>query len=185
MEKTIKTKKNDLIELEFTGIVKDTGQIFDTNIQSEAEKLNPTIDKKTIKPLTIYIGQGSVVPGLDKELEGKEIGKSYEIEVSASDAFGQRRPELVKLIPLSAFREHNIQPQPGMTLALDNTLVKIITVSGGRIMADLNNPLAGKDIVYKFKIKKKIEKKLDVDKEKTKEEKNEKKEEKIEKKQAK
>ena len=44
-----------------------------------------------------------------------------------------------------------------MTLALDNTLVRIISVSGGRILVDFNNPLSGKDIIYEFSIKKIVE----------------------------
>jgi hypothetical protein len=39
-----------------------------------------------------------------------------------------------------------------MVLTLDNLLVKIIAVSGARVTADFNNPLAGKNLRYKFKI---------------------------------
>ena len=48
-------------------------------------------------------------------------------------------------------------PRPGMTLALDNALVRIASVSGGRILVDFNNPLSGKEIVYEFTIKRKID----------------------------
>ena len=156
MANTIKTNKNDFIELEFTGIVKETGQIFDTNVKNQAKKLDLNIDEKKIKPLIICIGQNMVPSAFDKALEEKEINKHYKIELSPEEAFGKRDPSLVKLIPLSAFTEKNIQPQPGMTFALDTTLVKILSVSGGRVLADFNNPLAGKDIIYEFKIKRKI-----------------------------
>ena len=43
-----------------------------------------------------------------------------------------------------------------MVFALDNHVVKIITVSGARVTVDFNNPLAGKDIKYKFKIIRKV-----------------------------
>ena len=49
-----------------------------------------------------------------------------------------------------------MNPYPGMTLQLDNTIAKVISVSGGRVMMDFNNPLAGKEINYTFKITKKI-----------------------------
>jgi hypothetical protein len=55
---------------------------------------------------------------------------------------------------MKIFAEQKIYPQPGMTLALDNTLVKVVSVSGGRVMVDFNNPLAGKDLEYDFTIKK-------------------------------
>jgi FKBP-type peptidyl-prolyl cis-trans isomerase 2 len=61
------------------------------------------------------------------------------------------------MMPLKIFAEQKVYPQPGMTFALDNNLVKIISVSGGRVMADFNNPLAGKDIEYEFTIKRFVE----------------------------
>jgi len=36
-------------------------------------------------------------------------------------------------------------------------LVKVVSVSGGRVLVDFNHPLAGKDLVYEFTIKNKIE----------------------------
>ena len=36
-------------------------------------------------------------------------------------------------------------------------IARIITVSGARVVTDFNNPMAGKDLKYEFKIVKKIE----------------------------
>ena len=145
--------KNDFIELEFTGSVKG-GEIFDTNIKEDAKKSGLEIDAK---PFIICVGQEMVIPGLDKALEEKEIGKDYNAEVEPKDAFKERRKELVRLIPMNAFTEKEIHPRAGMMLALDNTLVKVISVSGGRVLCDFNNPLAGKVVTYKFKIKRKVD----------------------------
>jgi FKBP-type peptidyl-prolyl cis-trans isomerase 2 len=41
-------------------------------------------------------------------------------------------------------------------LNLDGMIAKILSVSGGRVITDFNNPLAGKDIEYEFTIKKKV-----------------------------
>ena len=82
----------------------------------------------------------------------KEIGKNYEIKLSPKDAFGERNRELIKTIPLKAFTEKDFSPRPGMIITLDNIMTKIIAVSGARVIADFNNPLAGKEIGYKFTI---------------------------------
>ena len=147
-----KINKNDFIELEFIGKEID-GKVFDTNIPEEAEKIDIKIENK---PFIICVGQKMVVKGLDKALEGKEIGKTCNITLSYEEAFGPRRRELVRLIPLNVFTEKNVSPRPGMTLALDNNLVRIASVSGGRVLVDFNNPLAGKEISYEFVIKRKI-----------------------------
>lgn len=146
------TKKNDFVELEFIGRVKN-GEIFDTNIKEEAKKINLEIDTK---PLVICIGQGMLVKGFDKELESKEIGKKYKIELNENDAFGKRNSQLVKIVPLKVFRDKDFSPVPGIMINIDNMLAKIVTVSGGRVIVDFNNPMAGKEIEYEFTIKKLI-----------------------------
>lgn len=144
--------KGDFIELEFTG--RANGEVFDTNNEAELKKVNPNaVPKKTI----VSIGNGMVVAGLDKELEGKEIGKEYKVTIACKDAFGPRRREMVKILPLKAFTEKQVYPQPGMVLTLDDMLVKIIAVSGARVSVDFNNPLAGKDLDYTFKIVRKVD----------------------------
>jgi FKBP-type peptidyl-prolyl cis-trans isomerase 2 len=151
-EKNSIVKKNDFIELEFLARNSLTNEVFDSNILEEAKKLNYNI--KDVKPLVICVGQKMVVSGFDESLEGKETGKKYNIKLTPDKAFGPRRKDLVRLIPMKVFVEQKIYPQPGMTLALDNNLVKVISVSGGRVLVDFNNPLAGKDIEYEFTVKK-------------------------------
>ena len=145
------TKKHDFVEIEFLARNLGNNEIFDTNIPAEAKKIGLEMNSK---PFIISIGRGMVVKGFDEALEGKEEGKKYTIKISPEKAFGKRDPRLVRLIPMKVFAEQKIYPQPGMTLALDNNLVKVVSVSGGRVMVDFNNPVAGKDVEYEFTIKK-------------------------------
>jgi|TARA_Y100000310_G_scaffold130566_1_gene129737 FKBP-type peptidyl-prolyl cis-trans isomerase 2 len=144
-------KKNDFIELEFTGY--SEGKVFDSNIEEDLKQVSK--DAKPQKSI-IIVSQKMVVPGLDKAIEGKEIGKEYNIDLSYEEGFGARKRELVKTIPLKVFTQQKINPSPGATLMLDNHLAKIITISGARVVTDFNNPLSGKPISYKFKIKRKV-----------------------------
>ena len=145
------TKKGDFIEIEFTGYHNE--EVFDSNIPEDLKKLNPEAKpEKTV----IIIGQKMVVPGLDNALEEKEIGKQYDVHVLYKDGFGERKRELVKTIPLSVFIKQKINPYPGQTLLLDNSVARVITVSGARVITDFNNPLAGKDLDYKVKIIRKV-----------------------------
>jgi len=148
-----KTKKNDFIELSFTGKVKN-GEVFDTNIPEEAKKIGLEINKT---PFILCVSQEMVIKGLDKELENKELKKEYLVDLLPKDAFQERKSSLVKLIPLNVFTQQKISPRSGMTFALDNMLVKVVSVSGGRVLADFNNPLSGKIISYNFTIKRKVD----------------------------
>ena len=143
--------RGDFIELQFTG--KTDGNIFDTNEPAELKNLG---EKETQKPLWIIAGQRMLVHGLDAALEGKEYGKRYEVHLSAQQGFGPRQASMVKAIPLRLFHEQKIDPKPGMSLMLDQTLVNIRAVSGARVIADFNNPLAGKGLDYTFMVVKKL-----------------------------
>lgn len=145
-------KKKDFVEIKFTGY--SNGNIFDSNVEEDLKKIDP---QGKVKETIVVVGEGMLVPGFDNALEGKEIGKEYNVNVSAKEGFGDRRRDLVKTIPLKIFTEKQINPYPGMVLAMDNNLARVITISGARVMTDFNNPLAGKDLTYKFIIIRKVE----------------------------
>ena len=147
-------KEKQFVELEFTGKVKDTGEIFDTTNPKDAKAMGM---KNEAKPLKICVGEGMLPEKFDKALVGKETGKEYSIELSPKEAFGDRKSELIKTIPLRIFTEKNVMPYKGMMLNLDGMLVRVVSVSGGRVIADFNNPLAGKNILYEFRIIRSIE----------------------------
>jgi hypothetical protein len=65
-------------------------------------------------------------------------------------------PSMIKTMPIKVFLEKNMHPVPGMTIQLDQYVAKILSVSGGRVIIDFNNPLAGKEITYNFEIKNRI-----------------------------
>jgi|TARA_Y100000031_G_C8203525_1_gene377458 FKBP-type peptidyl-prolyl cis-trans isomerase SlyD len=147
--------KKDFIEIEYTGKVKEDGTIFDTTDEKIAKENN--LHGHDFSPVVVCVGEGHVLPGIDKDIEGKEVGKEYEIDIKPEDAFGNKDAKLIHLIPTNKFKQQNIQPMPGMQLNIDGMMGTIKTVSGGRTMVDFNHPLAGKELHYKVKINKKID----------------------------
>jgi len=147
-----KIQKNDFVEIQFIGKTKD-GEVFDTNIESEAKKIN--IDLKS-RPLIICLGQGMILPAIDEFLIDKETEKDYTLDLSPKQAFGERSLEMRKIMPLSVFKRQNVYPELGMMFQFDNAIGKIISVTGGRVTVDFNNPLAGKEVIYDIKIKNKV-----------------------------
>ena len=43
-----------------------------------------------------------------------------------------------------------------MMFNFDGRVAKVLSVSGGRVIADFNNPIAGKTVVYKIRVLRKI-----------------------------
>lgn len=144
-------KKNDFVEIEYTGTITEDGMIFDTTSETDAKKQGLYSPYQNYGPITIIAGSLQVLPGLDRFMQGKEPG-SYTVLISANEAFGKKRSDLLRLIPKNVFEKQKVPAQPGMQVTIDGNRGVIKTVSGGRCVVDFNHPLAGKDLSYSLKI---------------------------------
>ncbi|NMB66875.1 peptidylprolyl isomerase [Candidatus Woesearchaeota archaeon] len=145
-------EKKDFVEIEFTGKIKN-GEIFDSNIKEELEKLNP---EEEAKPLIICLGEGIFLKGVEDFLIGKKIGE-YNIELPPENAFGLRNPSLVQVVPSKIFTSQKLNPIPGSVFNLDGRIAKVLSYSGGRVVIDFNHPLAGKYVEYTIRVLRKID----------------------------
>lgn len=145
-------QKRDFVEIEFTGKLED-GKVFDSNISEDIKKSNLNIEAK---PFVFCLGEGMFLKGIEDFLIGKEIGKEYKIELQPENAFGKRDSRFVQLMPMKIFIQQKINPVPGAMFNFDGRIAKILSVSGGRVIADFNNPLAGKNVIYNIKVLKKL-----------------------------
>lgn len=145
-------EEGDFIKIDYVGTVKDSGEIFDTTKQEEADKEGLQYeDPSRFKPMVVCLGQDQVLDGLDKELQGKEEGK-YTIELEPEEAFGKKKSDLLKLIPKREFKSKEVDPYPGLELTIDGQRGTVRSVSGGRVIVDFNHPLASKELIYEVEI---------------------------------
>ncbi|MBU1111491.1 MAG: peptidylprolyl isomerase [Nanoarchaeota archaeon] len=146
-----KIENHDFVEVEYTGKLTD-GTIFDTNVEEVAKKNGMHNLKASYKPVLICVGEKHLIPGLDAELVGKEVGKNYEAKLGPEDAFGKKDVKKVQLVPLATFKEHDMNPHPGMQVDFDGKMGTVMRISGGRVMVNFNHPFAGRDVVYEFRV---------------------------------
>jgi len=144
-------KEKDFIELEYTGKLKEDNFVFDTTDEAVAKENDIHNPQMPYGPVIICVGAGSILPGLEKNLMGKEPGR-YKIELKAEDAFGKKDAKLLKIINTNVFKKAKIDPMPGLQVNIDGTIGLIKTVTGGRTVVDFNHPLSGKDVVYDVNI---------------------------------
>ena len=141
---------DELVKVEYSGSV--GGKVFDTTSAVEAKKDGVFNEKAAYGPVLIPVGKGMVIKGLDEALEGVKQGDAKQVSIPAEKAFGPRQPELVKLVPISEFRNQGIDPFPGMPVELDGNRARVQSVSGGRVRVDFNHELAGLAVEYSFKV---------------------------------
>ena len=157
----MKIKKNDFIEIDYTGIIKDNNEIFDTTIEKTAIDNGIKSGDFKYAPVIIAIGQSNIFKGIDDSFESKTVGDSYRIELSAEEAFGKKDSNLIKFMPTKSFTEHKINPVPGLHIDVDGVMGIIRVVSGGRTLVDFNHQLAGRDVIYEIGIRRIVEDKLE------------------------
>jgi peptidylprolyl isomerase/FKBP-type peptidyl-prolyl cis-trans isomerase SlyD len=151
-------KKGDFVRINFTGRIKETGEVFDTTIEKIAREHNLFDPKLSFKSRPMVVGARHVLPGIDKGLLKIELGEKKVIEVSPEDGFGPRDPSKVKLIPLREFKKKGVKPAPGMHIEIDDAVGRVQSVGGGRVRVDLNHGLAGKALLYEVKVEEKTNK---------------------------
>ena len=145
-------KEKEFVEIEYTGRIKSDDIIFDTTEEKIAKENKIHNPNMPYGPITVCVGTGSVLIGLEKSIIGKEIGKSYKIELSPENAFGKKDAKLLKIVNKNVFIKSNINPVPGLQVNIDGITGVIKNVTGGRTVVDFNHPLSGKGLVYDLKI---------------------------------
>lgn len=152
-----KIKKGDFIQIKYVGRLKEGNSVFDLNDEEVAKKEGIHNPKAKYEPLTVCVGQRDVVKGLDDAIVGKEVGKSFSVELKPEDAFGKKDPKFMQLISASKFKDSDMVPYPGLQVTINNTPGVVKTVSGGRILVDFNHPLASREVRYDVEILKLVE----------------------------
>lgn len=114
----------------------------------------PTETSKDREPLAILFGHGNIIPGLEKAMEGHEAGDSFSADVSAADAYGDRRADMTQRVPKKHFGSQKLAP--GMQVVLNTNFgpraVTIEKVGMSVVDVDLNHPMAGKDLHFDIEV---------------------------------
>ena len=134
-------KTGDLVKVHFTGKFED-GSIFGSTVDRE--------------PLEFRLGEGSIIPGVEKAIEGMSVGESKTVQVTPEQGYGQRNEELVEEVSRDKFPPE-INPQIGQRFEVPRQqgrpiLVTVVGVSDSNVTLDANHPLAGRDLTFELEL---------------------------------
>lgn len=109
------------------------------------------------EPLVFISGLGMLIPGLEKQLEEKEVGFKEQLNVIAKEAYGERNEEAMYNLPKSGFRpEKDEELVIGMEVQLESengpVLAFVSEIKEEEVIVDLNHPLAGYDLIFDVEI---------------------------------
>lgn len=146
----------DSVILEYTGKL-DDGTVFDTSKESVAQEagLAEAQPDREYTPLTVEVGGGQVIEGMDEGLVGLEAGETETLTIPPEKAYGEPSEENIEEFETEELREMlgGQLPEEGSYLeAQDGSQGEIVHVDEDVIRADFNPPLAGETLTFDVEI---------------------------------
>jgi len=119
----------------------DSGEVIDSSSGGDA--------------LAYLHGQGNIIPGLEKALEGKQTGDRLSVKVEPAEGYGQRDAQLVQQVPRRQFGGANVQPGMQFHAQTSQGQKRVVTVKsivGDMVTVDGNHPLAGENLHFDVEV---------------------------------
>lgn len=130
-----------IVTLHYT-LTDDEGEVIDTSAGGE--------------PMAYLHGAQNIVPGLERQLEGKGVGAKLKADVSPAEGYGEREGPGPQPVPRSAFPE-DVDIEPGMQFTAEGPdgemqPVWIAAAEGDTVYVDGEHPLAGVTLHFDIEV---------------------------------
>ena len=127
---------NDVVTIHYT-LKDDTDKVIDSSAGGE--------------PLAYLHGHGNIIPGLERELAGKNVGDRLKVRVPAAEGYGEYDRALVQKVPRRALKGI-ADLRVGLRLQAGHQAVTVTHIAGDMITLDGNHPLAGQNLTFDVEI---------------------------------
>lgn len=107
------------------------------------------------EPLAYIHGHGNLIPGLEKELEGKGTGDKLNVSVAPAEGYGERDAGLVQRVPRRSFGGASVKPGmqfQAQTSSGETRIATVKSVQGDMVTVDMNHALAGEHLHFQVEI---------------------------------
>jgi len=131
---------NMAVSIHYT-LTNDKGEVLDSSIGDEA--------------LVYLHGEGNIISGLEKALDGKAVGDKFNVRLAAADAYGEFMEDRVQVISRAMF-DGVEELEVGMQFQADVSdgpgIVTITSIDGDDVTIDGNHPLAGEPLTFAVEV---------------------------------
>ena len=135
-----KIKNGDTVKVHYTGRLED-GDVFDTSMVDGRE------------PITVTLGENSLIVGFENGLIDMAVGEKKTIEIKCSEAYGEYNDGMIQEVPKSQMPgevEVGMSLQSQTEMGVIQFLVKANKEDS--VILDANHKLAGKDLIFDLEV---------------------------------
>ncbi|MDP1708332.1 MAG: peptidylprolyl isomerase [Gammaproteobacteria bacterium] len=134
----MKTADDMVVTLNYT-LTDDSGTVLDSSADG--------------MPLSYLHGHGNIIPGLERALEGTDVGYKSQVTVPAVEGYGEKDPKAVFEAPRDQFPP-DMDIAPGMLVTSEDgkAPLTIVEITDSVVVLDGNHPLAGKTLHFDVEI---------------------------------
>lgn len=114
------------------------------------------------EPVAYLHGHGSIISGIEKGLEGKEINEKsepFELIVAPVDGYGERQEDATQRVPIKHLQGDKkslakLKPGDIVEINTEDGGKQAVVVKAGKFNVDLdtNHPLAGKTLTFEIQV---------------------------------
>jgi FKBP-type peptidyl-prolyl cis-trans isomerase SlyD len=132
-------EKNRVVSIDYR-LVDDEGELIDSSEGGE--------------PLVYLHGNGNIIAGLERHLEGRQSGDSLSCVINPADGYGERDDSLVFTVGKDEFEDAEVSM--GMQFEAHGEdgaqIVTVVGIEKDEVKVDANHPLAGETLHFAVKI---------------------------------
>lgn len=148
-------ESGDTVSIEYVGRLED-GAVFDTSRESVATEhdLDHHPDRE-YEPLTVEIGAGEIIQGLEEGLLGLDEGEEATVTISPEDGYGERTEDRVVEYDADEFTGMigGRDPEEGMQIQTEEGLPgEVVAADDEAVTVDFNHELAGETLEFDVEV---------------------------------
>lgn len=134
-------------------IEKDTAVSFHYTLTDQGGEVIDSSEGRG--PLSYLHGHDQLIPGLERQLDGLDVGANVRLHVPAAEAYGAIDPERQFEVPRSKFPADEELIPGTQVMSQGGGTPNVFTIKDVRedvVVLDGNHPLAGKDLTFAVEV---------------------------------
>jgi len=132
----------------------EAGDVFETTDVDVALDEGIYHDNRDFKPLEFRVGEGHVLPGIDRAVQEMAEGETRTIVLEPEEAYGPVDEDAIVTVPRA-----DLESRSDVTAAVDEMVESesgdvgwIVDVDGNEVKVDFNHELAGERVEFRIRV---------------------------------